>query len=85
MAKRQMSKEEAMRFDAYRYQQMSRQNFSSHEATWFDQVEQKIVGLVDDAIVGLDNRTGGYGRQGTAWVERELAGVSKALQNWWQS
>lgn len=87
-AKKGMSRQEAENFDAYRrqrmFQNMNRQfgNSGAEKQGWFEQIENKIAELVDNAILYVDDHTGGYGQRGTVFVEKKLGELASNFQKW---
>jgi hypothetical protein len=88
-AKQGMTREEAESFDAYR-RQRTLQSIHRHtggveaeQEGWFEQIENKIAELVDNAVLYADDHTGGYGQKGTIFVEKKLVELRSSLQRWW--
>ena len=89
VAKKGMTRQDAENFDAYRRQRMlqgmNRQfgNSGAEQQGWFEQLENKIAELVENAALYVDDHTGGHGQRGTVFVEKKLGELAGNLQRWW--
>ena len=94
-AKRGMTQQQRLAFDNFRRQRIlsgdRRDEYqipgisTAKETSWFEQIEDKISQLVEDAAVYVDDHTGGHGQRGTVWAEKKLDELSADLRAWWNA